>query len=248
MLLMLVEDGSPWSSRNTGDNDHSLRFDIAGHWSQAETNPNMRHWFHMFWWNSEISKSLTASLECFVCHFCQYESNWMWNLIFLCTLTNVILQLPCPVWMSKAVLSTFALVNSVTSVLIHSFNFGMWAFTSNCFPIEHVTFSDGWQRISWQRIYMRAGLPVYSIPQCKYTCYNSSCQELFQASCCFGSWYIEAHQELIIICKVRSYELWITTNSLLEHIITYSKEVFKELESNMVVWIRSLGDTTWQTA
>lgn len=248
MLLMVVEDGRTWSSRNTVDDDHSSRFDIAGHGSQAATNPNMRHQFHMSWWNSKILKSSTASLERLVYHFCQYESNWISNLIFLCTLTNVILQLPCLVWMSKAVLSTFELVFSVSSVFVHSFNFGMRAFASNCFPIEHVTCSAGWQRTCWQRMNMMPGLPVCSIPQCKYTRYNGSCQELFQASCCFGSWYIEAHQELIIICKVTSHELWITTHSLLENITTFSKEVFKELESNLAVWIRSLGDTTRQTA
>jgi len=166
MLLRVVADGSTRSSGSALYDCRSSRFDIAFHGLWADTNPNMRYRFHMSWWDSEVSKSLSASMERFVYHFGQYGLNWMSNLNFLCKLTIVILRLPSLFKMAKAVSSTVVLVNSVTSDSVNSFNFAMWAFASKCFPIELVPCSDGWRRTWWQTIHMMPGLPVSSIPQC----------------------------------------------------------------------------------
>jgi len=167
MLWRVIVDSSTRSSRNALYDRHSSGFDIAFHGMWAETNPNMRYRFHLSWWNCEVSKSLSASLEPFVCHFGQYGSTWMSNLIFLCKITIVIPQLPCLFRMANTVSSTVELVNSVTSDSVNSFNFQMWAFASKCFPIDLVPCSDGWRRTWWQTIHMMPGLPVCSIPQCK---------------------------------------------------------------------------------
>jgi len=167
MLLRDVADGNTGSSRNALYDHRSSRFDIAFHGIWAVTNPNMRYRFHVSWWNSEVSKSLSASLERFVCRFGQYGLNWMSNLNFICKLTIVIARLPCLFKMAKAVSSTVVLVNSVTSESVNSFNFPMWAFASKCYPIELVPCSDGWRRTWWQTIHMMPGLSVCSIPQCK---------------------------------------------------------------------------------
>jgi len=47
-----------------------------------------------------------------------------------------------------------------------------------------------------------------------------------------------------MICNVRSLRSRIKTRSCLEEIITSSKEVFKDLESDMAVRIRTLVDST----
>jgi len=167
MLLMVIADGRTRSSRNAFYDRRSSIFDIAFQGMSAETNPNMRERLLMSWWNSEVSKSLAACLERFVCHFDQYGLNRISNLTFLCKLTIVIPRLPCLFRMAKAVSSTVELINSVTSDSIHSFNFTMWAFASKCFTIVLVPYSDGWRRTWWQTIQMMPGLPVSSIAQCK---------------------------------------------------------------------------------
>jgi len=167
MLLRVVADGSTRSSRNALYDRCSSRFDIAFHGICAETNPNMRYRFHMSWWNSEVSKSLAASLERLVCHSSQYGTTWMSNMTWLSVLTMEIPRLPCLLRMAKAVSSTVELVNSVTSYPVNSFNFAMWAFASKCFPIEPLPCSDGWRRTWWHTIHMMPGLPFSAIPQCK---------------------------------------------------------------------------------
>ena len=115
ILLRVEADGSTKLSRNALYDSHWSRFDIVFHGIWAETNRNMRKWFHVSWWNSEVWKSFAGGLERFLCHFCQYGSMWMSNLIFLCELTIVIHQLPCLFRIAKAVSSTVELVNSVTA-------------------------------------------------------------------------------------------------------------------------------------
>jgi len=166
-VLMVVAEWRTSTLRNASYDRRSSRFDIAFHEICAETNPNVKQQFHMSWWNSEDSKSLSASVERFVCHFGYYGLNWISNMVFLCKLTIVIPWLPCLCRMAKAVSSTVELVNSVNSDYVNSFNFAMWAFASKCFPIELVPCSDGWRRTWWQTIHMMPGLPVISIPQCK---------------------------------------------------------------------------------
>jgi hypothetical protein len=75
-----------------------------------------------------------------------------------------------------------------------------------------------------------------------------ACRELFQEIGHFDSTFIEAHQQSNMICKVRSLKLQIKILSFLEVIITSSKEVFKDFESNRVVRIRKLGNSTWKSA
>jgi len=244
MLLRVVADGSTRSSRNALYDRRSSRFDIAFHGIWANTNPNMRYRFHVSWCNSEVSKSLSASLERFVCRFGQYGLNWMSNLYFLCTLTIVIPRLPCLFKMAKAVSSTVIVVNSVTSDSVNSFNFAMWAFASKCFPIELDPCSDGWRRTWWQTIHMMPGLPVSSIPQCTGNRHDGACLELFQAIGRFEPSFIEAHQASKMICNVRSLRSRIKTRSFLEEIIASSKAVLKDLEYDMAVRIRTLVDPT----
>ena len=172
----------------------------------------------------------------------------MSNTIFLCELTIVIPRLACLIRMAKAVSSTFELVISVTSDSISSFNFAMWTFATKCFPIELVPCYDWWQRTWCQMIHMMSGLPVSSIPQCKYNSHEGACRVLFQAIGPFESTFIEAHQASNITCKVRSFKSRIKRRSFLEEIITSSNLVFKDLESNMAVRIRMLGNLTRKTA
>jgi len=167
MLLRVVADGSTRSSRNAVYDCRSSRFDIAFHGICAETHPNMRYRFHVSWWNSQVSKSLAASLERLVCHSSQYGTTWMSNMTWLYELTIEFPRLPCLLKMAKAVSSTVELVNSVTCDPVNSFNFAMWAFASKCFPIELVPCSDGWRRTWWQTIHMMPGLLFSVIPQCK---------------------------------------------------------------------------------
>jgi len=72
-----------------------------------------------------LTLSLAARSERFICHFGQYGSTWMSNMIFLCRHTIVIPRLPCLIKMAKAVSSTVELVNSVTSDTVNSFNLAM---------------------------------------------------------------------------------------------------------------------------
>jgi len=169
-------------------------------------------------------------------------------MIFLCEHTIVIPRLRCLFTMAKAVSSSVKLLNSVTSDSVNSFNFAMWAFASMCFPIELVPCSDGWQRTCWQTIHMMPGMPVSSIPQCKYNCHEGTCQELFQALGRFEPTFSEAHQASKMICKVKSLKSRINTCSILEEITTSSNAVFKDFESGMAVGIRNLGNPTPKTA
>jgi len=130
VLILVRADSSTRSLCNALSDHCSLRFEILFHWILAETNCNMRWQFHMLWWNSEVSKSLAASLEHFVCHFSQYRLTWMSNMNVLCKLTIVIPRLPCLFGMAKAVSSIIELVNSVTSNSVNSFNFAIWALAS----------------------------------------------------------------------------------------------------------------------
>ena len=147
MLRRVVADGGTRLSCNALYDCRSSRYDIAFYGISAETNPNMRWRFHVSWWNSEVSKSSTASLERFVCSLGQHGSTWMTNMNSLCEHTIVIPRLPCLFRMANAVSSTIELVNVVTSHSVSSFNFAMWAFVSNCFPITLVPCSDGWQEL-----------------------------------------------------------------------------------------------------
>jgi len=192
--------------------------------------------------------SVSASLVRGVCHFSQYGSTWMSNMIFLCELTIVIPRLPCLFRMAKAVASTVELVNSVSSDFVNSFNFAMWASASKCFLIELVPCPDGWRRIWWHTIHMMPGLLVSSIPQCNYDRHKSGCRELFQAIGRIDLTFIEDHQVSKMICKIRSLKSRIKTGSFLEEIITLNNEVFQDYKSDMAVRIRMLGHPTRKTA
>jgi len=91
---------------------------------------------------------------------------------------------------------------------------------------------------------MMPGLPVSSIPQCKYHLHEGACLELFRAIVRFEFTFIEAHQASEMICKVTSLKSQINTGSFLEEIIFSSNEVFKDLESNMAVGIRQVVNPT----
>jgi hypothetical protein len=82
---------------------------------------------------------------------------------------------------------------------------------------------------------MMPGLPVTSIPQCKYNRHEGACLELFQAIGHFEPTFIEAYQASKTICKVRSLKSRIKTRSFLEDIITSNNEVFRDFVSDIVV-------------
>jgi len=248
MMLRVVADGSTGSSHNALYDRRSSSFDIVFHGIWAKTNPIMRLRFHVSWWNLEVSKSLAASLECFLCHFSRYGSTWLLNMIFLSKLTILIPQHTCLFRMAKAVSSTSKLVNSVTSDIVTLLDLTIWAFDSKCFPIELGPCFDGWQRTWWQMIHMMPGLRVSSIPQCKETPHEGVCRELFQALGRFVSTFIEAHQASNIICKVWLLKPRIKTGLFLEEIITLSNKEFKDFESDIAVGIRKLGNPTPKSA
>jgi len=168
--------------------------------------------------------------------------------MFLCECTTVIRWLPCLFTMAKAVSSTNELVNSVTSNSVNSCKFAMWSFASKCFPYELFPWFDGWRRTWWQTIHMIPGLPVSSIPQCKYNRHQDACLESFQAIGCIGPTFIEAHRASDMICKARSLKPQIMTCSFLEEIITSRNEVIRDFEHDMAVGIRKLYKPTQDTA
>jgi len=91
------------------------------------------------------------------------------------------------------------------------------------------------------------GLPFSAIPQCKWNRHEGACLELFQPIGRFKPIWIEAHHASKMSCKVRLLKSRIKTRSFLEEIITSSKEVFEDCESDMVVKNRMLGNPTRKT-
>jgi hypothetical protein len=91
-------------------------------------------------------------------------------------------------------------------------------------------------------------LPLSSISQCKLTHHDDRCIEIFQALAHFEPTYIESQQTSKTICKVRSLKSRIKTVSFLAEIITSSSEIFKNVESDIVVGINKLGNPTQVTA
>jgi len=144
--------------------------------------------------------------------------------------------------MAKAVPSTVELVNLVTSKSVYLFNFAMCAFVSKCFHIDLLPCSDRWRRIWWQMIYMMAGLPVSSIPQCKLNRHEGAWLESFQAIGRFEPSFNEGHESANMIWKVTSLKSRINTLSFWENIITSSNEVFKDCESDIAAGIWMPGN------
>jgi len=97
-------------------------------------------------------------------------------------------------------------------------------------------------------IHIIPGLLVSSILQCKLYCHEGKCLELLQAIGHFEPIFIEAQQPSMMVCKVRSLKLRIKICSFLEEIITSTNEVFKDVESDMVVGIRKPCNATEETA
>jgi len=149
--------------------------------------------------------------------------------------------------MAKAFSLTIKLVNSVTSGSVNSLTFAIWVFANKHLHIELVPYSDGWQRTWWQMIHMIPGLQLSLIPQGKQNHHDGECTELFHAIGRFELTFIEAHQISKIRWKVRSLKSQIKTHSFGEEIITSSKEVFKDYESDMELIIRKLGNLSWKT-
>jgi hypothetical protein len=88
---------------------------------------------------------------------------------------------------------------------------------------------------------MMPGLPVSSIPQCKYNRHEGACLEFFHAIGHFEPTFIEAHQASKMICIEMSLKSRIKTGPFLEEIITSSDEVSKDCVSDMVVENGKLG-------
>ena len=166
---------------------------------------------------------------------------------FFCNLTIVIPPLCCLFNMANAVSSMVVLVNSDTSDSVSLFHFEMGAFASKCVPMELVPCSDGWRRTWWQMIHIMPGLPVSSIPQCKYNHHDGACQEFFQPIGSFKPTCIAAHQLSNMICKVRSVKSWIKTYSFLQDILTSSNMKFIDWESHIAVWCWRPCYSAWET-
>jgi len=94
---------------------------------------------------------------------------------------------------------------------------------------------------------MMPGLPVSSIPQCKWKCPKDVCLELFQAIECFECTFIEAHKVWNMVCKVRSLKWWIKTREFLEDITITRNMAFEDSESDITRGIWKLGNSTWET-
>jgi hypothetical protein len=136
----------------------------------------------------------------------------------------------------------------MTSESVDSFTFAIWAFHSDCFPIDLVPCADGWQRTWWQTTNMIPQLPVSSIPQCKQNHHSGACVELYLAVGRFEPIFIEAHQASKKGWKVTSIKSQIMSLSFWEEIITLSKEGLKNCDSDMAVRSRSLVNPTQKTA
>jgi hypothetical protein len=95
---------------------------------------------------------------------------------------------------------------------------------------------------------MMPGLPVASIPQCKYNRHTSTCLELFQAMGRYEPSFIDAHQASTILCYVRSLKSRIKTRLFLDKLIISNKEVFEDFESDMAERIGTLCDPTRENA
>jgi len=94
---------------------------------------------------------------------------------------------------------------------------------------------------------MMRGLPVSSIPQCKYNHHEGACLQSFQAIGPLQPTFIEAQQASNMIYNVRLLNSRTKTRSLFEDIITSSNMVFKDFESDIAVGNRNLGNSTWVT-
>jgi len=147
---MVVADRSTTSQCNAWHDRCSSSFDIPFEELCANTSPNIRYQFHVSWWNWEVSKSLAASFERFVCHFTRYGVIWMSNLNFLCELTFEIPQLPCHFRMAKAVSSTITGKNDHTWLLNHR--------QAVCGPVMHSIFDASHYEVLWTWEWMRTVL------------------------------------------------------------------------------------------
>jgi len=176
------------------------------------------------------------------------DQTWISNMNFLCELPIVIPLHLCLLKVANTALSTIEPVSVVTSDSVNLFHLAMWAFASKCFHIELAPCSDGWQRFCWQTIHIIPGLPLSSIPQCKWNHHKGASLELCQAIECFEPTFMEALQASKMICKVRWLKSKIKTYSCLEDIITTSNKVFKVVECDIAEKIRKQGDTCWETA
>jgi len=166
---------------------------------------------------------------------------------YLWYLTIVIPRLPCLFSMANAVLLTIVLVNLETSDSLYSLNFAKCALASKCFIIELVPCSHGWRRSWCQTIHMMPRLPVSSSPQCKLIRHEGACLEKYQPIECFEPTFIEAHQVSNMISKARSLKSRIKTHSSFEDIITPHNTVFTDCESDMVVGIWNLRNSSLVT-
>jgi len=95
---------------------------------------------------------------------------------------------------------------------------------------------------------MIPGVPVSSFPQSQKDHHEGTHQEWFQALEYFEPTFMEAHEALKMILKVRSLKSQIKQRSFLQDIITFSNEVLKDIEFNMVVRNRELVNTRRETA
>ena len=157
----------------------------------------------------------------------------MLTINYLCEPSIRIPRFPCLISMAKAVLSTVKLVNCFTFDSVDSFRFAMCGLSSKPWPIALDPGSAGQRRTSWQMLHMMPRLLVSSIPQWKYNHHKGLCLESFQATGRLQPVSIEAHQASSMIGKVRSYQSWIKTHSVLEDILTCSRNVFDEFESDI---------------
>jgi len=158
--------------------------------------------------------------------------------------TIVVPQLPYLFCMAKAVSSTVVLLNLVNSVSVKDFNFAMCPFTSKCLPIELVPCSDEWQQTWWHMIHILPVLRVSSIWKCTPNHHDGTCLESFQAVDWFEPTLIEANQVSNMICNNRFLKSQIKTSSFLDNIITSSNQESKDFETDMMIEIWKLRNSS----
>jgi len=166
---------------------------------------------------------------------------------FLCKHTIVIPRLPCLFTIAKTVSSMVVLVNLETPNTIDSFIFGMSAFACKSIAIELVWYSDGWRRTWCPMVHMMRRLQFCSILLCQYTCHEDAYLESFHVIGVFEPAVLEAHHVSNRICKPRSMKSWTLTFSFFNDIITSSKEVFIDQESDITVGISQQRNSSWDT-
>jgi len=169
----------------------------------------------------------------------------MSNMYIFCEPTIGISWLPCVLNMPQVVSLTVKQVNLEVSDSVNSFNFAMCVFTRKCYPVGLVSYPDGWWRTWWQTMEMMPRLLVFSIVQCKLDYHDGAWLESFHKMWRFEAAFSVVREAINIICQVWLNESWLKIDLFWDDIITSSKKLFTEFESDMAVGNWMLHNLSW---